>query len=156
MVVSKYITTNTHITNFSFFTDILKNIHTLGQSGSNYFSRIEDHFQTVDSHPGLNFKCNLVRLLGNLCHQNPEAQNQVNRLEGITPLLECCNLDARNPFIQQWAVLAIRNICKNNPKNQEVIRSLTRQGVVQTSTLQELGLEVQESSEGFQIRRFNS
>ncbi len=100
----------------------------------------------------MNFKCNLVRLLGNLCYQNQAAQNRIRELEAIAPLLECCNLDARNPFIQQWSILAIRNLCEKNIPNQEVISSMTRKGVVQPAVLEDLGLEVEESASGLSVR----
>lgn len=137
----------------SLLIDLLRSIHSLGQAGSNYFTAIDDHFGAVEPHPALNFKCNLVRLLGNLCYQNLTAQNRVRELEAIAPLLECCNLDARNPFIQQWSVLAIRNLCEKNLLNQEVISSMTRRGVVQPTILENLGLEIEESASGLAVRR---
>ncbi|XP_046459336.1 ataxin-10-like [Daphnia pulex] len=132
--------------------DLLRSIHSLGQSGSNYFTTINDHFGSVEPHPALNFKCNLVRLLGNLSYKNPSAQDRIRELEAIAPLLECCNLDARNPFIQQWSILAIRNLCEKNIANQEVIGSMTRQGVVQPSLLEDLGMVVEESDSGLSVR----
>jgi ataxin-10 len=124
----------------------------LGQSGSNYFTTINDHFGSVEPHPALNFKCNLVRLLGNLSYKNPSAQDRIRELDAIAPLLECCNLDARNPFIQQWSILAIRNLCEKNVANQEVIGSMTRRGVVQPSLLEDLGMVVEESNSGLSVR----
>lgn len=126
----------------------MRAVHSLGKSGSNYFSTVPDHFDSVEDHPALNFKSNLVRLLGNLCYGNRTAQDRIRELEAMPPLLECCNLDARNPFIQQWSVLAIRNLCAGNPTNQELIASLTRQGVVQPTVLKDLGLVVEENSSG--------
>ncbi len=136
-------------------TDLLRSIHSLGKSGSNYFSTVPDHFEAVDHHPALNFKGNLVRLLGNLCYRNVNFQDQARNLEAIPPLLECSNLDARNPFIQQWSVLAIRNLCEGNTTNQNIISSLTRTGVVQSPALDNLGLVVEESVDGLSIRSSN-
>nr|CAH0104257.1 unnamed protein product [Daphnia galeata] len=104
--------------------DLLRSIHSLGQSGSNYFTTINDHFGSVEPHPALNFKCNLVRLLGNLSYKNPSTQDRIRELDAIAPLLECCNLDARNPFIQQWSILAIRNLCEKNVANQKLSGAL--------------------------------
>lgn len=42
--------------------------------------------------------------------------------------------------IMQWCILAIKNLCDGNPANQSIIGSLTKQGVVDSSLLQELGL----------------
>ncbi|KZS21855.1 Ataxin-10 [Daphnia magna] len=132
--------------------DLLRSIHCLGQSGSNYFTAINDHFGSVEPHPALNFKCNLVRLLGNLCFKNPTAQDRVRELEAIAPLLECCNLDARNPFIQQWSILAIRNVCEKNTANQEIIGSMSQRGVVQPTVLEDLGMVVEATDSGISLR----
>ena len=139
-----------------FLPDLLRSIHSLGKAGTNYFTNVEDHFGSVEPHPALNFKCNLVRLLGNLCFRNQAAQDRVRELEAIAPLLECCNLDARNPFIQPWSVLAIRNLCERNISNQEVIRSMTRRGVVQPAVLEDLGMIVEESASGLTVRSSDS
>jgi len=44
--------------------------------------------------------------------------------------------------IIQWVVLAIRNLCENNLENQAVIASMTRQGVIDSSVLLEMGLSL--------------
>ena len=77
--------------------DLLRGIHSLGKSASNYFTSVKDHFSSVDYHPAVGFKGNLVRLLGNLCYRHAANQDRMRQLEAIAPLLECCNLDARNP-----------------------------------------------------------
>ena len=120
---------------FTFYLELLMVIHQLGKSGNNYFTTLNDHFASVEEHPALNFKCNLIRIIGNLCYQRSDVQDRLRQSECILPLLECCNLDARNPFIQQWAILAIRNFCENNPLNQHLINSLTKKGVVETQIL---------------------
>ena len=127
---------------------MLKSVHSLGKAGSNYFATIPDHFESVEDHPALNFKSNLVRLLGNLCYRNQAAQDRIRQLDAVPPLLECCNLDARNPFIQQWSVLTIRNLCEKNEANQDLIASLTRQGVVQPKVLEDRGLILEETPSG--------
>lgn len=45
-------------------------------------------------------------------------------MEVLPVILDSCNIDARNPFITQWAVLAIRNACEGNTANQELVRSV--------------------------------
>lgn len=93
-----------------------------------------------------------MRLLGNLCFKNPTAQDRVRELEAIAPLLECCNLDARNPFIQQWSILAIRNVCEKNTANQEIIGSMSQRGVVQPTVLEDLGMVVEATDSGISLR----
>ncbi|CAN7984635.1 unnamed protein product [Ixodes pacificus] len=68
---------------------------------------------------------------------------QVRQVKGIALLLDVCNLDAKNPYIIQWVVLAIRNLLENNPKNQEVVAGLANKGVVTDAPqLQELGISL--------------
>lgn len=136
--------------------DLLKAIFSLGQSGSNYFSTVKDHFETVEPHPAINFRSNLVRLLGNLSYQNTAIQDLIRESDAIAPILECCNLDARNPFIQQWSILAIRNLCEKNQTNQELIASLTYKGVVQPNVLENLGLIVEKTPNGMKVRSMDS
>ncbi|KOC62082.1 Ataxin-10 [Habropoda laboriosa] len=69
-------------------------------------------------------------------------------MEAVPLLLDCCNIDARNPLIMQWTILALRNLCEDNPANQEIIRNYTRVGVVENSVLQEMGVTLHEDEEG--------
>ena len=43
---------------------------------------------------------------------------QVREIEGIQLLLDCSSADGHNPFITQWVILAIRNLCFGNKENQ--------------------------------------
>lgn len=135
---------------------LLKNMHSLGKTGENNFTSIQKlsdlsvstQRSDICEHPAFEFKSCLVKLLGNLCWRHPQNQNQVRELDCIPVLLDCCNIDARNPFIMQWAVLAIRNLCENNLENQAVIASMTRKGTVDSSVLLEMGLTLHASDEG--------
>ena len=71
------------------------------------------------------FKRELVRLLGNLVHSHKVNQDLVRTHDGLPILLECTNMDARNPFITQWAILALRNLCMGNKENQSIISQMT-------------------------------
>lgn len=42
--------------------------------------------------------------------------------------------------IIQWVILAVRNITENNDENKRTIAEMTKIGVVNTSTLREMGL----------------
>lgn len=48
----------------------------------------------------------------------------------------------------QWAVLAIRNLCEDNPVNQELIAKMENRGVADTSAQMDFGCEVQVGSDG--------
>ncbi|KAM7308789.1 hypothetical protein ISCGN_012422, partial [Ixodes scapularis] len=129
---------------------VLKVVHLLGKSGNNAFTpapRLDDLVKAEeadsDVDPRRNFKKELVRLVGNMSHRSRANQDLVRQVEGIALLLDVCNLDAKNPYIIQWVVLAIRNLLENNPKNQEVVAGLVNKGVVTDAPqLQELGISL--------------
>nr|XP_002122907.2 ataxin-10-like [Ciona intestinalis] len=98
--------------------------------------------------PVAGFKRDLVRVIGNLCYRNPPLQNKVRELEGLPLILDSCNIDDNNPFIRQWAVFTIRNLCENNAENQAILSRLERHSVVENPIFQNSGLEVVESDDG--------
>ncbi|XP_026748796.1 ataxin-10 [Galleria mellonella] len=108
--------------------------------------------ETVERHVAFGFKATLVRTLANLCWKNQENKRQIRELEVIPVLLECANIDARNPLIMQWVIFAVRNLCENCPENQEVISKLTLQGPVDNEVLQEMGLTLHTDSQNNTIR----
>ncbi|KPJ17465.1 Ataxin-10 [Papilio machaon] len=88
-----------------------------------------------------------------LAEENPSAKiPSVRELEVIPVLLDCCNIDARNPLIMQWVIFAVRNLCENCPENQEVISRMTLQGPVDNELLKEMGLTLQTDSQGNTIK----
>ncbi|CAF4952550.1 unnamed protein product [Pieris macdunnoughi] len=107
---------------------------------------------TVERHVAFGFKATLVRTLANLCWKNQENKRQMRELEVIPVLLDCCNIDARNPLIMQWVIFAVRNLCENCPENQEVISKITLQGPVDNEVLQEMGLTLHVDSQGNTIK----
>uniref|UniRef100_A0A1B6LKL2 Ataxin-10 n=1 Tax=Graphocephala atropunctata TaxID=36148 RepID=A0A1B6LKL2_9HEMI len=122
---------------------LLKSIHMAGKEQNNCFSAVPKLSEADDQlqhHPAFGFKASLVRILGNLCWRHKENQDMMKELEIIPLLLDCCNIDARNPFIIQWVVLAVRNLCEGNRDNQAVIAGMSRQGLVQSAVLTELGM----------------
>lgn len=60
-------------------------------------------------------------------------------------------LNFTRTVIMQWTILALRNLCEDNPANQEIIRNCSRVGVVESSVLQEMGVTLQEDEEGKKI-----
>ncbi|XP_069362243.1 uncharacterized protein [Maniola hyperantus] len=108
--------------------------------------------ETVERHVAFGFKASLVRTLANLCWKNQENKRQMRELEVIPILLDCCNIDARNPLIMQWVIFAVRNLCENCPENQEVISKMTLQGPIDNELLQEMGLTLNTDTQGNSIR----
>lgn len=96
--------------------------------------------KNMQSHPSFGFKAALIRIVGNLVYDNEKNQNIVRENDGIPLLLDCCNIDAKNPLIIQWTILAVRNLCENNTENQEVIRKSTEIGKINSSVIKEMGL----------------
>lgn len=60
-------------------------------------------------------------------------------------------LNFTRAVIMQWTILALRNLCEDNPSNQEIIRNSSRIGVVENSVLQEMGVMLHEDEEGKKI-----
>lgn len=49
-------------------------------------------------------KADLVRLLANTVYRNTSAQDSIRHSGGLAALLNCCQLDERNPIIKEWYV----------------------------------------------------
>ncbi|XP_044263690.1 ataxin-10 [Tribolium madens] len=128
---------------------LLINIHRLGKESENCFtsiqnlSEIREPNKNIQKHPAFGFKADLIRIIGNLCWKNKIMQDLTREAELIPVILDCCNMDARNPFIMQWVILAVRNLCENNLENQKIIAELHQQGTVSSSVLQELGITLE-------------
>ncbi|XP_072309339.1 ataxin-10 [Eucyclogobius newberryi] len=130
-------------------TDLLAQVHAIGKSSKNIFSASQNFSLGADagsSHhsPVVSFKAHLIRLIGNLCHNNARNQNKVRELDGIPLILDNCNIDSNNPFINQWAIFAVRNLLENNAENQSVVASMQRRGALDYAALRELGLEAEQ------------
>ncbi|KAJ8969169.1 hypothetical protein NQ317_005862 [Molorchus minor] len=133
---------------------LLINVHKLGKQSFNCFTPVKrlSEFKNeseLKNHPAFGFKTDLVRLIGNLCWRNTEMQNLKRTAEIIPVILDCCNMDARNPFIIQWAIFAIRNLSENNPENQKIIEGLHQEGVVSSEVLDELGLTLNRDGDDY-------
>ncbi|XP_041111212.1 ataxin-10 isoform X3 [Polyodon spathula] len=125
--------------------ELLKEVHLTGKESKNIFTPTHNfsEMETV-SHPAVGFKARLIRLTGNLCHNNKENQNKVRELDGIALILDNCSLDGNNPFINQWVVFAIRNVLEQNKQNQEILMAMERRGMADDSALREMGFGVEE------------
>ncbi|XP_077122750.1 ataxin-10 isoform X1 [Ranitomeya variabilis] len=125
--------------------DTLRLTHLAGKQSKNVFT--STHTASLGSdltHAAVGFKAHLIRLIANLCYKNRENQDKIHQLDGIPLILDNCSIDDNNPFLNQWAVYAIRNLTEHNEKNQEQIASMERQGLADTSLLESMGLHVEE------------
>uniref|UniRef100_A0A1I8NXU2 Ataxin-10 n=1 Tax=Stomoxys calcitrans TaxID=35570 RepID=A0A1I8NXU2_STOCA len=102
-------------------------------------SQISNDFQNEISY-GL--KTLLVRCVANLLYNNPTNRGYCLDTQLMPALLECTTMDARNPLMKEWSILAIRNACAGCPEIQQLIANLTSQGPAQNDILTELNLEM--------------
>ena len=86
----------------------------------------------------------LVRLIGNACHNNKTNQSTVMEMGGVQVILSRFVLDENNPYIREWAVGAVNTLTKNNPEVQALINSIETNptGVVTDQELEKHGMEV--------------
>jgi len=90
------------------------------------------------------FHRDVVRLLGNLCWKNRHNQDIVRDLNGIAAVLGSFQVNEASPFIRQWAVFALRNLCEDNLENQEVVAGIQLRGTDDCrGILEEMGLEIE-------------
>lgn len=71
----------------------------------------------------------LMRIVANLCYENPAAQDAVHDEGALPALLSAFGLDESSPYLREWAILAVRNVCLNHPRNQAYIASLQAQEI---------------------------
>jgi len=103
---------------------------------------VRDTDGNMATDPVFGFKRDLVRLLANLCHECLINQEEVREHKGIELLLDCSQADGRNPLITQWVVLAVRNLCQDNPANQEVIRAIEAKGKMDQDLMDQVGVQI--------------
>ncbi|KAG2224314.1 hypothetical protein INT45_012883 [Circinella minor] len=105
--------------------------------------------ETMDQkkQPGFNYlKRDSVRLLGALCHEDRRMQDKIREIGGIPIILAQCKIEDANPckysiYLREYAILALRNILKDNHENQAIIAELEPKEAVQTDELTEMGLK---------------
>jgi len=91
-------------------------------------------------------KRDLIRIIGNLCYRNKQCKAQVRDLGGIPLILNYCKLDAYNPYIKEWGIMAIRNICEDDLENQKILNCYKAVCIADNPELKQLGLEAEISS----------
>ncbi|XP_051467425.1 ataxin-10 isoform X2 [Apus apus] len=133
--------------------DTLRLTHIAGKQAVNIFTAT--HAMTGQeeiSHPAVGFKSHLIRLIGNLCYKNKKNQDKVYELDGIPLILDNCSIDDNNPFVNQWAVYAIRNLTEHNERNQELIAQMEEKGLADNSALESMGLEIEKRDDKLILR----
>lgn len=70
------------------------------------------------------------------------TQDKVRLLGGVHTVLNHCVVDQQNPYLPQWSIVALRMLMDNNLENQEIIRGLQSQNIVNSEDMKKLGIEV--------------
>ncbi|KYQ90098.1 ataxin-10 [Tieghemostelium lacteum] len=104
--------------------------------------------QHKESDEGSGFKKELIRIIGNLAYKNKNNQDEIRELGGIEIILNHCRFDPSNPYIREWSIFAIRNLCDENLQNQQLIQNLKMQGVAKNEELQDLGIQIETTENG--------
>ncbi|KAF9210952.1 hypothetical protein BGZ59_008724 [Podila verticillata] len=82
-------------------------------------------------------KRDIVRLVGNLAYRSRHVQDRIRNCNGLIVMLSQCNIDDANPFLREYAILAMKNILTGNVENQALIEELQPIEAVDHPALQE-------------------
>lgn len=123
---------------------LLAAIGTLGQKSENVFTPVAKLGQiapnssestAIERDISYDLKTMLVRTIANLAHRNARNQELAREMDILLAVLNCTSVDARNPLIKEWSVLAIRNLCEGCAENQAIVRGLMKVGDVDNSAV---------------------
>jgi ataxin-10 len=53
-----------------------------------------------------------------------ESHLQARVKGGLQLILGNCGYDDNNPYLREWSVLALKNLCDQNEENQQYVRDL--------------------------------
>jgi len=76
-----------------------------------------------------NIQTKLIRIITNLTYEDSIAQDIVREEGGIPVILNSCIIKDTNPYMREWCILALRNLCIDNEQNQEYISNIKAQGI---------------------------
>uniref|UniRef100_A0A182JLG3 Ataxin-10 n=1 Tax=Anopheles atroparvus TaxID=41427 RepID=A0A182JLG3_ANOAO len=102
----------------------------------------------IEGHISYSLRSAVVKALANLAYKSKKNQKMAREMDIIAAILECTNLDARNPLIKEWSILAIHNLCDDNLENQQFIAGLKKQGDAENSLITEYKAGTIRISEG--------
>ena len=88
-----------------------------------------------------------TRVVANVCDPASPGrrppQDRVRELGGVHVVLSCCRTNAQIPFLREWALLAVRNVCGANEENQALVARLEPQQEAQTAEMAASGISAQ-------------
>ncbi|KAF9351683.1 hypothetical protein BGX26_010362 [Mortierella sp. AD094] len=91
----------------------------------------------------IGLKRDIVRLVGNLAYRSRHVQDLIRQCNGLIVMLSQCNIDDANPYLREYAILAMKNILAGNSENQALIEELQPIEAVDHPALQEARVTAQ-------------
>jgi len=124
---------------FEFFSEFTSYLHDLPETKDILFQeglfeisiRVLDRVIKEKGQTAGHLKLLLIQILGNGAYKHFQTQEQIRTMKAIPSVLTCCRIDEDSPFIREWSIFAIRNLCENNQTNQDWIASLQAEKVVE-------------------------
>lgn len=106
------------------------------------FNRVNTNssFIRADNFP--HCKLVIIEILASLVYAHPEIQDQIRELGGLALILSNCVIDDNDPFIKERSIVCLKFLLKNNAKNQEYVKKMEAQDVVQDDALSKAGFEI--------------
>ncbi|KAF9544454.1 hypothetical protein EC957_012056 [Mortierella hygrophila] len=92
-------------------------------------------------------KRDIVRLIGNLAYRSRHVQDRIRDCNGLIVMLSQCNIDDANPYLREYAILAMKNILTGNAENQALIEELQPIEAVDHPALEEARITAKLDSE---------
>lgn len=71
------------------------------------------------------------------------AQDELHNIGATELFLSNAQIDISSPLCREWSLWAVRNLCEGNDRVQESIKGLQVTDVIQSSDLDQMGLEVE-------------
>ncbi|KAJ2881197.1 hypothetical protein H4R27_004246 [Coemansia aciculifera] len=94
------------------------------------------------------FKCDLIRIIGNIGHTSTAAQDLVRELGGLSLVLDHMKIDDNHPFIKEYAIVALKGLLHNNRASQDFVREMNVVEAAQNPELAKAGLQAFVNDDG--------
>ncbi|KAJ2607300.1 DNA-directed RNA polymerase core subunit rpc40, partial [Coemansia sp. RSA 1694] len=94
------------------------------------------------------FKCDLIKIIGNIGYKSAAAQDLVRELDGLSLVLDHMKIDDNHPFIKEHAVIALKGLLSNNRANQDFLRDVNVVDSIQDPKLAKAGIQAVITNDG--------
>ncbi|KAF9972294.1 hypothetical protein BGZ73_004593 [Actinomortierella ambigua] len=93
-------------------------------------------------------KRDIVRLIGNMAYRSRDVQDRVRDCNGLVVMLSQCNIDDANPYLREYAILAMKHLLTGNLESQKLINELQPIEAVDHPALQEARVQAKLDAQG--------